>query len=121
METDSMQTPLVPKGLSPRSRAIWRDLVTEHQFEANELVSFRRALEWFDRSDALIASADGMADARERAALTKQAMDASDCGLRYWRVLKFVDPVMKRRPGRPSDDGWSIQRREQAASRPKAV
>ena len=94
-----MQTPPVPRGLSPRSRAIWRDLVTEHTFENNELVSLRRALEWFDRSDALIASAEGTTDARERAALLKQAMDASNCGLRYWRVLKFVDPVLKPRPG----------------------
>ena len=116
-----MQTPPVPKGLSPRSRAIWSDLVTEHAFEANELVSLRRALEWFDRSDALIASADRATDAKERAGLTKQAMDASNCGLRYWRVLKFVDPVLKRRPGRPSHDGWSAQRREQAVARPKAV
>jgi hypothetical protein len=84
-------------------------------------VSFRRALEWFDRSDALILAADRTTDARERAALTKQAMDASNCGLRYWRVLRFVDPVLKRRPGRPSGDGWTAHRHEQAASRPKAV
>ena len=55
--------------------------MTEHTFQKNELVSLRRALEWFDRSDALIASAEGTTDARERAALLKQAMDASNCGL----------------------------------------
>ena len=110
-----MQTPPVPRGLSPRSRAIWRDLVTEYTFEKNELVSLRRALEWFDRSDALIASAVGTTDARERAALLKQAKDASNCGLRYWRTLKFTEGVATRRPGRPSDDAWSLKRQAMKA------
>jgi hypothetical protein len=87
-------------------------LLREHDFASHELVPFGRALAWFDRSDALCQAADAAAEAGARAALLKQAMDASTCALRYWRQLKFVDRhVLARRPGRPSDTEWSAKRK----------
>ena len=101
-----------PPGLSRRSATIWRDLQAEHKFERHEIATLRRSLEWLDRSDALLAAADAAVEPRERAGLLKAAMDASTCGLRFWRALKFVDPVTKRRPGRPPADEWSALRRQ---------
>lgn len=77
-------------------------------------MTFERALTWFDLSDRWLAEAAGAAG-RERAQLAKQAMDAATSGLRFWRTLKFVDGSPARRPGRPSDTGWSAQRRMQKA------
>jgi hypothetical protein len=90
-------------------------LTSQHKFEPFELVTFTRALRWFDRADALCSAADRAAEAREGAALLKQAMDASTTALRFWRQLKFTDGTATRRPGRPSGDNWSLQRKLQAA------
>jgi len=110
-----MATAKVPKGLSAGSRGIWNELTTLHTFEPHELVTFTRALRWFDRADTLCAAADRAGDAREGAALLKQAMDASTTALRFWRQLKFTDGTAARRPGRPSGDNWSLKRQLQAA------
>jgi hypothetical protein len=104
--------PPIPAGLSPESASLWKALTTRHRFADFELVTFRKALEWFDRADALCADAD-RADGRESAALLKQAMDASCCGLRFWRQLKFTGGEAARRPGRPSGDLWSAKRQAQ--------
>ena len=104
----------VPRGLSPTSAGIWRELTTLHRFEAHELVAFERALTWFDLSDQWLLDA-AAAEGRERAQLTKQAMDAATSGLRFWRTLKFVDGNQARRPGRPSDGDWSAKRKLQRA------
>ena len=110
-----MPIPPVPPGLSPTSAGIWRELTGTHTFEARELVTFERALRWFDRSEQWLAEAAG-AEGRERAQLVKQSLDASTAGLRFWKTLRFVDGL-PRRVGRPSDDAWSPQRKRQAAMR----
>ena len=100
-----------PAGLSPASTEVWQTLTGQHSFADYELVAFERALRWFDQADAwLTASATVMGP--DQARLVKQSMDASNCGLRYWRTLKFVAGVA-RRPGRPSDAEWSPKRRLQ--------
>jgi hypothetical protein len=101
----------VPQGLGPRSAGIWRKLTTQHHFADFELVTFERALRWFDKADAWLVESAGVTGP-DQARLVKQSMDASNCGLRYWRTLKFVDGAA-RRPGRPSDDSWSAKRRLQ--------
>ena len=106
----------VPKGLSRKSRRIWETLTTEHRFESHELVSLARALAWFDKADGWLRAAE-RAQAREAQQLVKQSMDASNCGLRYWRTLKFTEGVAARRPGRPSDDDWSRKRKLQAINK----
>lgn len=104
----------VPKGLSGRSQGIWHDLTTIHQFEQFELVAFERALKWFDKADGWLREADA-AEGKTAVLLVKMSMDASNCGLRYWRTLKFSDGTAARRPGRPSGDNWSPKRQLQAA------
>jgi hypothetical protein len=107
------KTPTVPRGLSPKSRGIWRDLTREYGFESHELGQLEAALRWQDRSEDLIADVEG-ANADDRARLVKLAMDAASTSLRFWRALKFYDPARPaRRPGRPSGDQWSAQRKAQ--------
>ena len=108
--------PPLPKGLSPKSRAIWKALTTEHAFETYEHVAFERSLRWFDKADDWLAAAEG-AQGREAQQFAKQAMDAATAGLRFWRLLRFTEGVATRRPGRPSDDDWSPQRRLQAMNK----
>jgi hypothetical protein len=105
-------SPPVPKGLSTESMGIWKELTTLHRFEAHELVAFERALVWFDKSDAWLRDAEA-AEGRLAASLVKMSMDASNCGLRYWRTLKFTDGTTARRPGRPPGDEWSAKRKAQ--------
>jgi hypothetical protein len=107
-----MTTVPVPKGLSRGSADIWRALTTAHVFEQHELIMFERALVWFDKADAWLRASTA-ASGRAQAALVKQSMEASTCGLRYWRTLKFVDGAAARRPGRPSGDDWSAKRKLQ--------
>ncbi len=102
----------IPQGLSPQSADLWRELTDRHRFADFELVTFRRALQWFDRSDAVSAQA-ATATGREQAALLKLSMDSANTGLRFWRQLKFTDGQPARRPGRPSGDEWSPKRRLQ--------
>jgi len=96
-------SPPVPKGLSPKSRGTWKTLTTssptsENRWQAQELVGLERALRWFNRADDWLVAAEG-AQGREAQQLVKQSMDASNCGLRYWRTLKFSDAAAARRPG----------------------
>ena len=104
-----MATVPVPKGLSATSVGVWQTLTMQHSFADYELVTFERALRWFDRADAWL-TASATVTGPEQARLVKQSMDASNCGLRYWRTLKFAAGVA-RRPGRPSDSEWSPKRR----------
>jgi hypothetical protein len=108
-----MTLPPVPKGFSAEWSRVWTTFTTKHAFADFELVTFRKALEWFDRADALCADAD-RAEGRESAVLLKHAMDASCCGLRFWRQLKFTDGEAARRPGRPSGPDWNAQRKAQS-------
>jgi hypothetical protein len=105
-----MATGKGPKGLSVRSREIWDELTTLHRFEPHELVAFTRALTWWDRADGWLREADA-AEGKTAVLLVKMSMDASNCGLRYWRTLKFSDGTAARRPGRPSGDDWSAKRK----------
>lgn len=100
-----------PSGLSPRSQAIWSELVAAHDFADFELVTFTRALEWFDQADAKAAQAADAKDPAESARLLKVSMDAATTALRFWRTLKFPPPVGVRRPGRPSGPDWSASRK----------
>ncbi len=76
--------------------------MAENTFMPHEVVTFTRALTWFDLADALQLEAETLSG-REKDAKLKAAGDASTTGLRFWRTLKFVDPAKPiRRPGRPS-------------------
>ena len=99
-----------PKDLSRQARGIWRELTSTHDFEPHELVTFRRALRWWDVADGFESSAMAV-DGKERAALLKLSIDASNAALRCWRTLKFPSPDGVRRPGRPSDGQWSAKRK----------
>jgi hypothetical protein len=103
----------VPQGLSSTSGVVWQSLTTQHRFEDFELVAFERALRWFDKADVWLTES-ATVTGPDQARLVKQSMDASNCGLRYWRTLKFVAGVA-RRPGRPSDTEWSPKRKLQQA------
>ena len=113
-----MQLPVkssAPRGLSPWARRTWKELTARHAFEAHEVVTFTRALRWFDCSDALMAQAE-RATEREKAALLKQAMDSANTGLRHWRALKWPAPDGVRRPGRPAGANWSPARKAVASA-----
>jgi hypothetical protein len=108
--------PSVPRGLTPASRRLWAVLTTEHHFEVFELTALERSLRWFDKADAWLQQAEEAGvEARAAAVLVKQSMDASNCGLRYWRTLKFTDGTPARRPGRPAGPDWSAKRKLQQA------
>jgi hypothetical protein len=110
MDINRMKTSS-PAGLSRRSVRIWRELTERHHFERHELIAFERALRWWDQADLWLL-ASKTATGRAQASLIKQSMDASTAGLRFWRTLKFVDlDNPARRPGRPSGEAWSAQRR----------
>jgi hypothetical protein len=103
--------PHPPAGLSAWAQATWRTLLDLHTFEAYERLSLTRALEWWDRSDAWLAESR-TATGRDQGRLTKQAMDAANCALRHWRLLKFAPPTaVPIRPGRPSGFNWSEKRK----------
>jgi hypothetical protein len=96
-----------PAGLSRWAKGVWRELMAGNEFTANEVVTFARALTWFDQSDALLAEAAGLTG-RQKDAKVRAAGDAATAALRFWRGLKFTDPAKPaRRPGRPPGGGWS--------------
>src|SRR5262245_44835716 len=108
-----MKKTSVPRGLSAKSREIWRRLTAEYAFEVHESAQLEAALRWQDRSEELATQAS-TANERMRPRLVKLAMDAASTSLRFWRALKFFDPANPtRRPGRPSDGEWSAQRKAQ--------
>lgn len=86
----------------------------QHDFADHEVVSFWRALEWFDRSDVAAAGAHAAPDPAEAARHWKLATDAAQTGLRFWRTLKFPVPPGVRRPGRPAGADWSPARKAMA-------
>ena len=99
-----------PAGLSRWAKEVWRELMAENTFMPHEVVTFTRALTWFDLADALQVEAEGLSG-REKDAKLRAAGDASTTGLRFWRTLKFVDPAKPtRRPGRPPGKGWAQMR-----------
>jgi len=104
--------PRPPASLSEWARGVWSQLLEANAFDPHEVVTFRRALEWWDRSDRWMAESE-QATGRERGALVKQALDASTAALRHWKALKFTDATT-RRPGRPSGPNWSASRKAAA-------
>jgi hypothetical protein len=112
MSEQVMKIPTMPAGLSPLSQGVWGDLLGQHHFERQELEALAQALKWQDVSAGLLAHAEAATEP-DRSKLFKLAMDAATCSLRFWRVLKFTDGAGARRPGRPSDDNWSQQRKLQ--------
>ena len=103
--------PNPPAGLSRKSRQTWRALMDLNDFGAHEIVTFERALVWWDRADAWLAESEAL-EGKAAAAKAKQSMDAATTALRFWRTLKFTDPnAQARRPGRPSGASWSPKRR----------
>jgi len=99
-----------PAGLSRWAKGVWRELMAGNDFTPNEVVTFSRALTWFDLADALQLEAADLRG-REKDRKLKAAADASTTGLRFWRTLKFVDPTKPaRRPGRPPGKGWTQMR-----------
>ena len=98
--------PQPPKDFSAWARGVWRELMRENDFMPHEVVTFARALRWFDLADALQLEAEGLSG-REKDAKLKAAGDASTTGLRFWRTLRFVDPAKPtRRSGRPPGKPW---------------
>src|SRR5688500_14610819 len=90
----------VPSGLSEWAIRTWTALTARHTCEAHELITFGRALRWWDRSDAAAARAD-----------MRLAIDCASAALRHWRVLKFPAPAGVRRPGRQPGAEWNAERR----------
>ena len=111
----TVSKPLAPRGLSAKSRRIWRRLLTDYGFGTHERAHLEAALRWQDRSEALAVEAD--APGADTGRLLKLATDAASTSLRYWRLLKFSDGQQAARPGRPSGDAWSPKRREAARQR----
>ena len=103
--------PEPPAGLSPWARTTWRTLTQAHDFADHEIVVFERALRWWMASDAA-STAAAEATGSELQRLTRR-VDAATAALRHWRALKFPVPEGVRRPGRPSGDAWSAQRKLQ--------
>jgi hypothetical protein len=103
--------PEPPRGLSAWARATWRQLTSIHVVEEHEAIALRRALRWWDLSDAWLRESEAVAG-REQARLVKQSMDAANTALRHWRLLKFEAPAaVPARPGRPSGFNWSAARK----------
>lgn len=104
--TDRRKAPAPPVKLSRWARGVWAGLLTANDFRAHELIVFWRALCWWDLSDRWLAES-ARAPVRDRGRLVRQARDAAQTALRYWRTLKFVDPEGPRpRIGRPSGPDW---------------
>ena len=65
---------------------------------------FAKALRWFDRADELTALAE-QADGKAMVSTLRMATQASDCGLKFRRTLRFTSAeAAGRRPGRPSGE-----------------
>jgi hypothetical protein len=69
-----------------------------------------------DVADASLEGAGNTDDPKQKAALLKLSLDASNAALRCWRTLKFPTPEGVRRPGRPSGDSWNRRRKVNANS-----
>ncbi len=107
-----------PSGLSERSKGIWTRLCRTWDFEAADLEILQRSLENMDLGDTLLEQAvsAGFTSPAGKAALGARR-DVQALALKYWAALKLHgggDGV--RRPGRPSDDGWSAKRRRDPVS-----
>src|SRR5262245_40228745 len=75
MKTDPRKRPAA--GLSPWARGVWRELLALHDFAEHELVSFTRALKWWDLSDRWMAESE-TATGRDQARLVKPFFDVLD-------------------------------------------
>ena len=90
MKADSTRPP-APAGLSTGNTKLWEQLVEDNVFSSHELPALAKSLTWDDRAAQWLEESEG-ATGREQAQLRKQAMDASQMSLRFWRTLKFTDP-----------------------------
>ncbi len=95
-------------------------MAASHEFAVHEWVALEWALRLWDLSDRRLAEAGATSDGRQSARLEKQGLDAATAALRHWRLLKFSDGEPARRPGRPSDRGWSAIRSGRVPLRPGA-
>jgi hypothetical protein len=96
-----------PDGLSAWARGVWVSLLEASDFDPHELISFARALTWWDLSDVLLTEAAALSG-RDRLARLKSAGDAATTALRHWRGLRFTSPARPApRLGRPSGPSWS--------------
>jgi hypothetical protein len=95
-----------PPGLSLWASRTWSELLASNDFAAHELVTFTRALKWWDVSDTLLIEGASLTG-RARDQKFKAAGDAATTALRFWRSLKFATPVPARRPGRPGKTSWT--------------
>jgi len=99
-----------PGGLSAWQLGVKQALMEANDFAPHELVTFARALQWWDLADQLLQEATSLTG-RERLARLKAAGDASTAALRHWRGLRFVDPARPApRIGRPSGSRWDAPR-----------
>ena len=92
---------------------MWAEVTEANRFEAHERVALTHSLRWFTRSDAYLVASE-TAEGREQSRLVRQAMNASTCGLRFWRALKWTSGEPARLPGRQPGEDWSPLRRQQA-------
>jgi hypothetical protein len=102
-----------PRGLSARSRRLWRDLLAANHFQRHELEVLERALSMGDEADRMTAliERDGLLVDGKPHPLINPRRDALLAASRFWRQLKFTDPAKpSRRPGRQPGPGWSAKR-----------
>jgi hypothetical protein len=109
--------PRAPSGLSPGARRVWQTLGAQYEFRHPEWLALEESLRWRDRAETWLKHSE-QAAGREQAELVKRALDASQMGLRFWRLLKFVnsDEPLHRRPGRPGGREWSAARKAGATA-----
>jgi hypothetical protein len=107
-----------PPGLSKRSLELWTELQAMYEFTVADEAILRRSLEAYDLHDELQAGARKVGrSSKDARSLLGAARDAALVGLRHWAALGFpkADLGATRRPGRPSGDDWSRQRRQARA------
>ena len=95
-----------PAGLSEWAQSTWATLLADNAFAEFELVTFTRALRWWDVSDRLLAEAEALSG-RDFDRELKSAADAATTALRFWRSLKFTSGAPARRPGRPTKASYA--------------
>jgi len=117
-------TQLAPRGLSDRSRRLWRDLVAAYDFQPHEHELLVRALEQNDLADqcARTIRRDGLQVDGKAHPLVAVQRDALQTSARYWRQLKFKSSgEQARRPGRPGGENWSAARKAGQAAHLQAL
>ena len=89
-----------PRKLSPESLARWHELHAAYQFSVAENIALNEHLAANDRAARFATSGKNELAQKER-----------QSAHRWWRSLKFPAGAATRKPGRPSGEHWSAQRR----------